>query len=273
MAIKVSQEDEITMNSLISQVETAKAKEIAATRKVEEATEIINSLSIEVNGLKRKLKALEEKTPGQGGGSTLMQTFHHMNDVADAEVEELFSSDLKSQIPNYIDPAVANAATPFDKWKMHEFLYAPNTPAGSRAHDKHAVQMLLQASTMELSPDKIDRPTKSSISRAKRIQTAASPPRQSLDSSSPFFLGKSAEQSWGYKPTFDRENLGRINLWSSHDPTIPLPSSREKKSALSHSGPIKLKSLRVTEGNKELKPFSPVGGKRSVDHQSRKVSI
>jgi hypothetical protein len=296
VAIKVSQEDDITMNSLISQAESAKAREIAANRKVEEATEIINSLSIEVNSLKRKLKAFEEKAPGQG--NSVMQNFQYINDVADTEVDQLLTSEVRNAIPNYIDPLVAKAATPFDRWKMNEFLYAPNTPAGSRSHDKHAVHMLLQAATAEMAAARIDRPTKTSITRTRKILASQSPPRslQETADSSAFFLNSSnPKESWRIKPSFERDNLGRINLWSTLDPPPTTNNNNNSGMKLSQShgspvyrektnrpgssssggggggGQIKLKSLRLPAQQQQHEQLKQ--GKRSPSPVSLKKKV
>jgi hypothetical protein len=317
VAIKVAQEDELTMSSLLSQAEAAKAKEIIATKKVDEATETINALSIEVNSLKRKLRIYESAEKSGGGGvdgkgdksiaGSLVQQHNTFNTLADSEIDYLFdfTADFRSQIPNYIDPTIAKSATPFDRWKMNEFLYAPNTPAGSKAHDSHVLQMLLQSSMGAVSPEKITRPTKASIARSKRILTESpSPPRDrgrtgTRDLSplgglrSPhqqrgydeqeegydeggyhpdpqYFLTNKPNQLWGSKNTFNRDDLGRLNLWSTQDKlrkekdvsssssvhrpvtTAVASSSASPKTrgnpslSLSNSSkPVKLKSLRL----------------------------
>ncbi len=294
VAIKVAQEDELTMSSLLAQAEAAKAKEIMATRKVEEAADTINSLSIEVNSLKRRLRALEsEKNAGNGRSSS--QHFDNINAIADEEVEELFQQDVKSQIPNYIDPAVANAATPFDRWKMNSFLYAPDTPAGSKAHDTHAVQMLLLSSTAEISPDRITRPTLTSVARSRKILSSSQPLSSSaspfspttknphLSSSAQFFLGNDADQTWGNKTAFDRSNMGRLNLWATTDepPLSALRESREKQRrtlTTANSATVKLKSLRLSDHRKgsDASPKrspSPPRKRSEVATANRKILI
>lgn len=273
VAIKMSQEDELTMTSLISQAEAAKAKEIIATRKVEEATDTINSLAIEVNSLKRRLRAVESERSHANSQSSLAH-FDHINTLADQEVDAMFQQELKTQIPNYIDPVVANAATPFDRWKMNSFLFAPDTPAGSKAHDAHAVQMLLLSSTTEVSPDKMSRPTVTSIARSRRILTGtrgespSSPTGRQLGSSAQFFLSNDPKQLWSHKPDFDRDNMGRLNLWASHKEESTLPKGDTAKSrlpsrslatanpAMTSSGPVKLKSLRLPENRRSGGPDS-----------------
>lgn len=286
VAIKVAQEDETTMTSLIAQTEAARAKEIIATKKVEEATETINALSIEVNSLKRKLKALEQDRGQNNSSNTSNQQFQKINELADEEVEAMLERELRMEIPNFIDPVVANAATPFDRWKMSHFLYAPDTPAGSKAHDTHAVRMLLKATTAEVSPDKISRPTQASIIRSKKIFSGSSPSTSPLTSplrprskhKDHFFLGDEAEQSWSHKSGFDRGNMGRINIWATRLADIPSTAQqRDSRSSLSRhrnmtsSGPVKLKSLKLSQSDKSVE--SPLRGKGAEGASLTKISI
>jgi hypothetical protein len=63
-------------------------------------------------------------------------------------------------------------ATPFDRWKMQQFVYAPDTPGASEFQDKASVDMLVAASTLELRDD-YNKPTKSGIAKMKRVSSLA----------------------------------------------------------------------------------------------------
>ncbi len=234
-----------------------------------EAHEMILSLNLEINTLKRKLK-LQESERGTNTFSTTNsnaannEVFNRMNQHADDEVDQLMGADMN--IP--VLPGTGgrpDLATPFDRWKMQQFVYAPNTPAASEAHDKAVVDMLLAASTMQLQDD-YAKPTKSGIAKMKRLVSLtklrvadkkegydyrlgtatadaggangyegvgedfdntgaqslrnsgswslAVPRVQHTAEDEKFFLEMSSPM-WGGGPRFDRDNMGRNNLWAS----------------------------------------------------------
>lgn len=182
VAIKVSQEDELTISSLVAVAEEAKAKEILATKRAEEAMEMINALTLEVNRLKRRVRAVEsEKQQLNPTGLLSSEQQQQMNEYADDEVEEMFEHELRTSVPRDISEKVLKAATPFDRWKMNQFLFAPDTPAASLTHDRDAVDMLVQATQEDLhyAPGydpmmTLTRPTKSAIAKRRKAKETKS---------------------------------------------------------------------------------------------------
>ncbi len=179
VAIKVSQEDEVTIASLVAIAEEAKAKEILATKRAEEAMEMINALTLEVNRLKRRVRAAEsERQQHNPTGLLSVEQQQQMNEYADDEVEEMFEREVRTGVPRDISEKVLNAATPFDRWKMNQFLFAPDTPAASLTHDRDAVEMLVHASQEDLhyapGHDPLTRPTKSAITKRRKAKETKS---------------------------------------------------------------------------------------------------
>lgn len=172
VAIKVSKEDEITIASLQTQALDARTKELLANRQAHEAAEMINSLTLEINALKRKLKAHSDAEKSQLEKINA-QNNQMQNEIADFEVDEMNEQKDMDKIIPLTNAAVLGdnkppaTATPFERWKMNQFLYSPDTPAAAANHDKHVVDMLLEAATAEFDDD-IHRPTRSGIAKYSR---------------------------------------------------------------------------------------------------------
>lgn len=90
--------------------------------------------------------------------------------AADAEVDALLGTNNGFPPTKFVDKKVAESATPFERWKMNEFIFSPDTPAASEEYDRQVVQMLLEASTAEFSDD-FRKPTKSGIAKMKRTHS------------------------------------------------------------------------------------------------------
>lgn len=177
VAIKIAQDDELTISSLQQQLEHAKTKEIVATKQAEEAVETINVLRIELNSLRRRFQEPEKHLNNAAAQNlAMMQQHEGINSLADNEVDTLIDQAFPTAVPRDIQPTVLQNATPFDRWKMNEFLYTPNTPAASFAHDQHVVTMLVDAANKALHEEAkaITRPTKTTIAKMKRTMTAQS---------------------------------------------------------------------------------------------------
>lgn len=245
VAIKVSQEDEITITSLQAQANESKTREIASERMAQEAGEMITSLTYEINLLKRKLKLLEEKAnASQPHGSR--DTYK----IADMEVDAMKSKSKHSFDKGNIGSEIMESATPFDQWKMNQFIFSPDTPAASDNYDEKVVQMLL-AATSEVT-DVINRPTKNSIIKRRDFSTLkpisnvnssnganiyetvdinfldnpelpsfkalgiGSLVKKSVSTDPLFFLDSSAPTMWGSsKNKIDRNNMARNNIWNA----------------------------------------------------------
>lgn len=175
VAIKLAKEDEQTLAQLAAEAEESKARELAATKRADEAVTLIRALTIEVNSLKRQLKAFEnERTDSKTAQSSVMSLHQQaaMNEVADAEVDVMLTSAPVEPQPVYKDVSevASKTATPFDKWKMSHFLFTPDTPAASVNHDKHVVDILMESATRELIDDIRSRRTTASLGKMKKLQ-------------------------------------------------------------------------------------------------------
>ena len=288
VAMKVTQEDQITINSLQAMAEEAKAKEIEATKRAEEALEIINALNLEINRMKRKMRNYEAEKQAQNPTGILTAQQHQLiNEQADEEVERMMDREAPIPVPKDISQHILSQATSFDRWKMSEFLFTPDTPAASMAHDKHVVDMLVDATNREITGDHVTRPTKGSIAKLKRARSRGYANNETIKAQlttlgsndyeilngfseidlqvvSPtrpgtvdkedrkYFFNASPEQKWGSKPVFNRDDMARLNLWATNDPIKPSTQHLKK----SNSG-VKLKSLRLDQSTNINRPKSP----------------
>lgn len=270
MAIKLAKEDEQTLAQLAAEAEESKARELAATKRADEAVTLIRALTIEVNSLKRQLKTYEvDKIESKSDKSSMMSLNQQlaMNDVADAEVEAMLNNTNTSQAAfKDVSQVALKSATTFDKWKMEHFLFTPDTPGASLNHDKHVVDVLMESATQELIDDIRMKRTCSSLGKVKKLQKrivneqdrskmmamtarpandyegvvlpdavtgneshihSQIPPQQlpPINASEKelvdFFLSTGVEQKWGNRPTFDHNNMGRMNLWAANDQLHP----------------------------------------------------
>lgn len=201
VAIKLAKEDEQTLAQLAAEAEESKARELAATKRADEAVTLIRALTIEVNSLKRQLKAYEnEKADSKAAQSSVMSLHQQaaMNEVADAEVDALLSSTPAEAQPVYKDVSevALKSATPFDKWKMSHFLFTPDTPAASLNHDKHVVDVLMESATQELIDDIRTRRTTASLGKMKKLQKRISNEQD-----------RSKMMNWTVHPANDYEGL------------------------------------------------------------------
>lgn len=206
VALKAASEDELTISTLLSQAEDARTKELIAQKRSEEATSVINQLNMEVNSLKRKLFNLEiERTaslglnssgsaPAKAGILSVAQQ-QALNEEADREVEQFFYGQPAAatlEVPHSIlmkdvSEKAINMATPFDRWKMSQLLFVPDTPAASAEHDKHVVDMLIEHTSskslkgvtvrgfnadnhFDQQPDQHLSLTQSSLAKVRRLQ-------------------------------------------------------------------------------------------------------
>lgn len=283
VAIKLAKEDEQTLSALLIQAEESKSREMAATKRADEAVTLIRALTLEVNTLKRKLKAFETENFDKNAGSAVMslQQQQAMNELADVEVDGMLGDLDKIQTaPRDISTVALASATPFDKWKMSNFLFSPDTPAASAAHDKHVVDLLMESATQQLIGELRTKRTKASIGKLKKLekrivveqdirkmQATTSIPANDFDGLqisedaaadaadySTFFLSPAAEQRWGNRVGFDHNNMARMNLWNAGDPLHSVTKS-----------PGKLKSLHHRDGAS--------GGLTSLSHSTGKLNI
>jgi hypothetical protein len=225
VAIKVSQEDELTIASLLSQTEEAKAKELVAKSKAEEATSIVNQLNLEINAVKRKLNLLDIERGTVDTSILSVQQQLALTEEADAEVESMLRSDMGTRAPHIISDKVLQGATPFERWKMNKFLYSSDTPAASEMHDTHVVDMLLDAATNQLQLENARKPTAAYIAKLKRgLPTSelnsnelrehtmgqVSPVRRT---DRDYFLSDDVEQVWGsrFRGNINANNTNNIN--------------------------------------------------------------
>ena len=176
------------------QLTEARTKELMASKQADDAAAVINALNLEINLLKRKLKMYESEKANETIAQGLQNQQDDINEEADREFDDMVNHPLDVSVLPGVGGDL-NKATLFDKWKMNEFLFSPDTPAASQYHDKEAVDMLVRATHAEYSG--VNRQTKSRIAKAKRNKAAS---ELSLDTSrvstaSAFGLGANAYEA------------------------------------------------------------------------------
>jgi hypothetical protein len=117
------EEDEFTITALQNEATEARKNALVANKQSVEATEMISLLNIEINSLKRKIRAIEsEKIKRTGDGS-----YQAIATIADQEVDTMLRNNESftslSSSPTHVKTATA---TPFQRWKIEQFLYAPD---------------------------------------------------------------------------------------------------------------------------------------------------
>lgn len=140
---------------------------------------MVSSLTFEINQLRRRLKIAEGDKGGaaqqNNGSNTNGEAYQQMSyAVADAEVDEMLNKPGGFAPTKFVDKELAQSATPFERWKMNQFIFTPDTPAASEEYDRQVVQMLLEASTLELNKD-MSKPTKAKIAKVRRTDALQSP--------------------------------------------------------------------------------------------------
>ena len=197
---------------------------------------MITSLTYEINALKRKFKINDDKS------SQSQQANRNIYKVADTEVDEMMSSpsptnkSRSGRLTRRVEcVAVPESATPFDEWKMSQYIFSPDTPAASLNHDKSVVEMLLATTTSELlrpttNNNDIDRPTINSISKRRHRQGDSSfSPQSSSPEQSPYAKGTNIYETAKadfldapYMP-FNMLTVGMERAVISSDPFQPTP--------------------------------------------------
>jgi len=175
---QVNKMDETTMFELRKEVSDARMSALSANKQFAEATDVIISLKREIGSLKRQVRDVRnmdipdpnaaprltappdaakaaslKSSEKQGGGAPInLGGQSAFGAQADNEVDELMSTPLYKpraagpggKLPS---PLKSNQTTPFQEWKMQQYLYAPDTLEGSRNHDPLVVQLLHAAAT------------------------------------------------------------------------------------------------------------------------------
>lgn len=156
VASQLADVDNHTISSLRQEVTAARKEAFIANKQFVEATDAIVGLKREISALKRKLKevvmekeddddkpmnvALPEEVMSGGAMLGASSTFA---EKADHEVDNMMNRKINISLPNGISTSAKT--TTFQEWKMQQFLYAPDTLAGSKNHDKSAVDLLNKA--------------------------------------------------------------------------------------------------------------------------------
>lgn len=217
VAIKISQDDELTIMSLRREAAAARMNEVSCKKQTSEAVEIIQNLKIEISSLKRKLK---ESTAQRLEASNLSSSSEwnegNVFAQADAEVDVMFATapKIKFHRDHGGDP---NKATPFQQWKMEKFIHTADTPAGSLNHDKHTVDMLAEAATKaSLYEFSHSRPIRSSIAKMRK-------------STNSDILTKSATLPSLEDVALRKGEKGAFNIWTSTNAS-PTKSPRRPES-------------------------------------------
>jgi hypothetical protein len=166
----------------------------------------VTSLNFEVNLLQRRLKIAE------GEKTTANDSYQMSHQAADAEVDAMLgmggvgggsggSGGMSGTGGIHMAHSKPESAITFEKWKMDQFLYSPDTPAASEQHDKQVVQMLLAAATQDFNDD-YTKPTKSGIAKMRR-------PTSSLQGGSPLKpLSSSGNRGGGGADLYETMGVG-----------------------------------------------------------------
>ena len=169
VAVKCAQQDEVTTVELRRDATEARLNAAVANKRVEEASEIIQTLKLEISSLKRKvreLQAQDEELPDVNTAS--------LHSLAGADVDKMaFNLENKVKAPRNTG-GHPERATPFQQWKMQKFIFTPDTPAGSGEHDKQTVDMLADAITSDTLQNiaRFQFPSHSSVGKLRRRKTA-----------------------------------------------------------------------------------------------------
>lgn len=169
VAVKCAQQDEVTTVELRRDASEARLNAAIANKRVEEATEIIQTLKLEISSLKRKvreLQAQDEELPDVNSAS--------LHTLASVDVDKM-TFNLENKVKTLRNTGGhPERATPFQQWKMQKFIFTPDTPAGSGEHDKHTVDMLADAITAETlqNMSRHQYPSQSSVGKLRRRITA-----------------------------------------------------------------------------------------------------
>ena len=138
-----------------------------------------------------------------------------------------------------------------------QFLFSPDTPAASESQDKYVVDALSEIPM--ISSTDITRPTKLSIAKtaqkrysdSKNLSISASPNAKDRSGSGrgdQFFLDPKFP-FWGDGVKSDRENMARVNLWTTLSHTrvaeelITSPSGHSKSPGKVHFQEEKLRPI------------------------------
>lgn len=180
-ALKTSQDDETILSVLRKEAQEGRTEATIAKKQSAVATEMIQSLKLEVNLLKKRLNEVQSEG-GHGRHHLPLQTSTTSNVnhntslgiIADKEVDEMFSKlriDADRAPPSSVvlGNSDFNQPTTFQQWKIRNYIYTADAPSGSEFHDKHTIDMLAELSSASNYEDlkKFQRQTKSSISKIR----------------------------------------------------------------------------------------------------------
>lgn len=198
VSYQITEMDEMTMNELRKEVSDARMAALTANKQFQEAADVILSLKREIASLKRQMKDVRNvelqnpnaapqlsappvaaadkafSSPLKKGEGVPIHLGGHSSfgQEADAEVDALMLKQLYStgSTPSRpgLSPPVRSKQTPFQDWKMQQFLYAPDTLGGSRNHDPVVVSLLTAAASRALDANAglSERSTKSIIAKS-----------------------------------------------------------------------------------------------------------
>lgn len=261
VAIKTAQDDESLIATLRKEATEARMEAVLANKRAEAAAELISSLKIEISSLKRKLKESPQATTGAiGDEPPNIPRYETIGQLADREVEAMMKKGLQYNIPRKTGGNTDNAST-FQKWKIQQYIYTPDTPAGSLDHDVHTVDMLSEMAYDELMKEhnhSYEKSIKSSAGKMKKLNiTLPSMKRQGGDNSNGDYSIDIKRTSWS-SPIVSKDNRARNNLWATKitpdtDVSLPLKTQKKIVDALASDGDMKTgKSVKLHKSQSAL---------------------
>jgi len=215
VAVKMVNDDDATIQSLRKDAEDARKQAIIATKDLEEATNTIQDLRLELGALKRKLAEVQDVE----GRKDIAFVPPPTQEETDREVDVMMRlQDLK--MAESLGGRIAATATPFQEWKMNRLLYSEDTPAGSKHADSDAVELLSEYAYLEsinaVSSNGLQKPNKASVVKSRKQLSTAEGSRSRKGTSNMDFRSASlpsliqpTQQSFGEVGTGWTRGLGR----------------------------------------------------------------
>ena len=230
VAAQLSEVDNQTISTLRHEVTTARKEAFIANKQFSEATDAIIGLKREISSLKRKIKEIQTEKQDDDdkpinvaipdevlSGGAMLGASANIADSADMEVNKMMGKKINIPLPNGISTSAKT--TTFQEWKMQQFLYAPDTLAGSKNHDKTAVDLMNKAASQKSfsSGNVFERSTRSISAKARPLDHPVNSASVYRKEGSEEEILHSIRQVGVSFPSFtSKKSPGSLNLWANH---------------------------------------------------------
>lgn len=232
VAAQLSEVDNQTISTLRHEVTTARKEAFIANKQFSEATDAIVGLKREISSLKRKIKEIQTEKQNDDdkplnvaipdevlSGGAMLGASANIADSADAEVNKMMSKKIAIPLPNGISTSAKT--TTFQEWKMQQFLYAPDTLAGSKNHDRIAVDLMNKAGSEKAfsSGNVFERSTRSISAKQRPLDHPGNSASVNRKEGNEEEILQSIRQVGVSFPAFNskkKKSPGSLNLWANH---------------------------------------------------------